>query len=105
MRKIFLVVALLSSLVVALPAPWDQPAGAAETVTIAACVPCHGLDGIGHDAEIPNLAGQNEVYLLKQLRAFRDKRRRHKEMMLMGRKLDETEMKSLAAYYANLPPR
>jgi cytochrome c553 len=94
-----------TSLVLALLLLTDQSSGAAEKITIAACAPCHGLDGIGHDAEIPNLAGQNEAYLLNQLRAFRDKRRRHKEMMFMGRKLDDAEMKILAAYYANLSPR
>lgn len=97
MRKVLLVLALW---------PLTPPSAGAESLSpISACAPCHGLDGIGHDAEIPNLAGQNELYLLNQLRAFRDKRRRHKEMLYIGRKLSDADMKSLAAYFASLPPR
>src|SRR5271157_3013570 len=72
---------------------------------LSRCLPCHGLDGIGRDVEIPNLAGQNEAYLLNQLRAFRQGRRPHKEMRYMSRKLTDEDMRALAAYYASLPPR
>jgi cytochrome c553 len=72
---------------------------------LASCVPCHGMDGIGRDAEIPNLAGQNETYLLHQLRAFRQGRRIHKEMLYMSRKMSDEDMQALAAYFARLPPR
>jgi cytochrome c553 len=63
------------------------------------------MDGIGRDAEIPNLAGQNEAYLFNQLRAFRHGRRKHKEMLYMSRTLADDDLKALAAYYAALPPR
>ncbi len=96
MRKILLVLAVL---------PLAAPARAGEPSPIQACVPCHGLDGIGRDVEIPNLAGQNEVYLLNQLRAFRDKRRPHKEMLYLSRHLTDADMQALAAYFAALPPR
>ncbi len=72
---------------------------------LESCVPCHGMDGIGRDAEIPNLAGQNEAYLYNQLRAFRDGRRAHKEMLYMSRTMSDDDMRALAAYFANLPPR
>src|SRR6516225_8621238 len=42
---------------------------AAPAVAVV-CAPCHGLDGIGHDVEVPNLAGQHSIYLRKQLLAF-----------------------------------
>ena len=72
---------------------------------LEACVPCHGLDGIARDVEVPNLAGQNEVYLLNQLRAFRQGRRTHKEMFYMSRQLTDQDMQALANYYSSLPPR
>ncbi|MCW2274525.1 cytochrome c553 [Rhodoblastus acidophilus] len=78
---------------------------AAQTDLIAGCIPCHGLDGIGRDAEIPNLAGQNEAYLFNQLKAFRAGRRPHQEMQHMSRHMSDDEMTSLAAYFAQLPPR
>jgi cytochrome c553 len=84
---------------------WISPAWAMDEGLLGNCVPCHGLDGIGRDAEVPNLAGQNELYLLKQLKAFRTGRRAHQEMQYMSRHMTEDEMKSLAAYFASLPPR
>jgi cytochrome c553 len=72
---------------------------------LEACVPCHGLDGIARDAEVPNLAGQNEVYLLNQMRAFRQGRRAHKEMFYMSRQMSDEDMQALATYYSSLPPR
>jgi cytochrome c553 len=72
---------------------------------LQSCAPCHGVDGIGHDAEIPNLAGQNEAYLYNQLRAFREGRRAHKEMLHMSRTLTDDDMRALAGYFAKLPPR
>jgi cytochrome c553 len=80
-------------------------ASAGKPDSLQTCIPCHGMDGIGRDAEIPNLAGQNEAYLYHQLRAFRDGRRAHKEMLYMSRKLTDDDMRALAAFFANLPPR
>ena len=94
-----------TALLIVLLLPWAAPGRAAETDLVGACVPCHGLDGIGRDSEIPNLAGQNEVYLFKQLKAFRAGRRPHREMQYMSRHMSEDEMRSLAAYFANLSPR
>lgn len=87
--------------VLAAPA-WAQPAG---HELISGCVPCHGADGIAKFAEAPNLAGQNEPYLLNQLHAFHAGKRAHKEMDYMARQLTEEEMAAIAAYFASLPPR
>jgi cytochrome c553 len=68
------------------------------------CAPCHGLDGIGHDIEIPNLAGQHDVYMRNQLLAFRKGRREHPEMRYMARKLSDKEIDALVLYYSRLRP-
>jgi len=75
------------------------------TNLIAACAPCHGFEGIGKDVEIPNLAGQHDVYLAYQLRAFRSGRRKHPDMSFMARDLTDAEINALATYYSGLPPR
>ncbi len=72
---------------------------------VEACAPCHGADGLAHDAEVPNLAGQNAAYLYNQLRAFRSGRRQHKEMLYMSRQLSDEDMRALAEYFSRLPPR
>lgn len=48
------------------------------------CAPCHGLNGVGHDVEVPNIAGQHSIYLCKQLLAFKSGRRKHPEMQYIG---------------------
>jgi cytochrome c553 len=47
---------------------------------VATCAPCHGFEGIGKDVEIPNLAGQHDLYLSYRLRAFRSGRRKHTDL-------------------------
>jgi len=92
---------LVCAVILATPA-WAQ---SIDYKLISGCVPCHGADGIAKFAEVPNLAGQNEPYLLNQLHAFHAGKRVHKEMDYMARKLTEEEMGAIAAYFASLPPR
>lgn len=70
---------------------------------IAECAACHGEDGIGRDVEIPNLAGQHEVYLYRQLQNFKSGKRPHREMRFESRQLSDAEMRALAHYYSQLP--
>ena len=72
---------------------------------VAVCAPCHGFEGIGRDVEIPNLAGQHDVYLANQLRAFRGGKRRHTDMRFIAKELTDAEIDQIAAYYSRLPPR
>ncbi|WOJ88547.1 c-type cytochrome [Methylocapsa polymorpha] len=72
---------------------------------ISGCLPCHGGDGISRFGGVPNLAGQNEPYLLNQLRAFHTGKRVHKEMRYMSRHMTEEEMEAIAAYFSSLPAR
>lgn len=83
----------------------SAPAMAGLEAVLDGCVPCHGVDGIARDAEVPHLAGQNDVYLANQIRAFRAGERVHHEMALMAHDLDDATIDALAAYYAALPPR
>ena len=74
-----------------------------QPVGVEACAPCHGMDGIAKDVEVPHLAGQNVVYLLNQMKAFRSGERKHKEMRWMSRHMTRDELEALAIYYASLP--
>jgi cytochrome c553 len=64
------------------------------------CAVCHGLDGMAKIAEAPNLAGQNENYLVKQLGAFKDGERKNEMMSIVITDLTPTEIEDLAAYYS-----
>lgn len=76
----------------------DAAAGQAKSQT---CVACHGADGHAVAANYPNLAGQNERYLLRQLKMIKSKVR---DAPLMAGQLDamtETDLANLAAYFAS----
>ena len=51
----------------------DAGAGDAEKGRAKAvlCIACHGATGIGARPEIPNLGGQNQAYLITQMKALR----------------------------------
>lgn len=71
---------------------------------LSQCAACHGDEGIARDSEVPNLAGQNEAYLVNQLRAFRSGARRHPDMRFMSKTMTDAEIEAYAAYYTALKP-
>ena len=77
----------------------DAAAGKAKAAT---CAGCHGAAGISMIPTYPNLAGQKEAYLAKQLRAFKDKTRTEPTMNAMAAPLTDADMANLAAYYSGL---
>lgn len=75
----------------------DVKAGAAVAEK---CQTCHGLDGLSKIAEAPNLAGQNEQYLIKQLTAFKNGERQNEMMSLVAPNLSDRDIEDLASYYS-----
>jgi cytochrome c553 len=92
--------------IVAMVSPINAHAQSKGTPAVAeVCAPCHGLDGIGRDVEVPNIAGQHSIYLREQLLAFKSGRRKHPEMQYVGRRLNDREIDELVIYYSTLMPR
>ncbi len=77
----------------------DAAAGKAKAVT---CAGCHGANGVSAIPVNPNLAGQKEAYLLKQMKAFKDGSRKDPTMNAMAAPLTDADMANIAAYYASL---
>jgi cytochrome c553 len=77
----------------------DVAAGKAKSVT---CVGCHGTAGVSANPMWPNLAGQQEQYLAKQMRDFRSGERKDPVMGPMSMALSDEDINNLAAYYASL---
>lgn len=79
-------------------------AGDAEAgkVKAASCAGCHGPDGKSSNPMWPNLAGQKEGYLVKQLKAFRDGTRTDPMMSPMAKPLTDADIENLAAYFSSL---
>ena len=75
---------------------------AAGKAKAASCAGCHGAAGISNNPAWPNLAGQQKVYLEKQMRDFRSGKRQDALMTPMAKPLSDTDIKNLAAYYSSL---
>ena len=79
----------------------DVAAGRAKAMFI--CADCHGAAGVSVVANFPNLAGQKELYLVAQLKAFRAGKRKNIEMNLIVKPLSDADIANVAAYFAGLP--
>jgi cytochrome c553 len=66
------------------------------------CRTCHGMDGIGKLPHVPNIGGETDFYLVKQLKAFRKGDRRDEQMAIIARDLSDQDIADLAAYYASI---
>jgi len=64
------------------------------------CAPCHGLDGLSKAMNAANIAGQLELYLIEQLKAYRSGARQHEQMSIVAEPLTDKEIADLAAYYS-----
>lgn len=71
----------------------------------AICRTCHGLDGIGTLAGVPNLSGQKMDYMVNQLKAFKTGRREHAQMSIIAQMLSDEDIENVASWYANVKIR
>ncbi|MDD1611690.1 MAG: cytochrome c4 [Methylococcaceae bacterium] len=78
----------------------DAAAGAEKA---AMCVGCHGPNGKSSNAQWPNLAAQQPVYLTAQLKAFKSGDRANPMMQSMAGNLNDQDIENLAAYFAGQP--
>jgi cytochrome c553 len=94
---------------VAQPGSGDTIAESGDAAGAAACVACHGDNGEGRisdDGAFPRLAGLDDGYFAKQLKDFKEGRRRSDVMEPIAQALSASEITTLAKYYAALsaPP-
>ena len=100
MKKTLFALAAVAAVSVSGPAlAGDAAAGKAKS---AVCAGCHGANGISTVPMYPNLAGQKEQYLVKQMKAFRDGQRSDPTMSAMAKPLSDADIENLAAYYSGL---
>ncbi len=100
-----LLVLAIAALLLAWPrdavAVGNARAGAAKA---AVCAACHGQNGISGNPLWPNLAGQQQAYLVRQIKAFRDGERSDVSMQPFVANLTDQDVEDLAAHYASLSP-
>jgi cytochrome c553 len=94
---------LLGALVIsaALAAP-AAPAKAAESLEakLQICSSCHGENGQPIDATIPNIWGQTEYFLVKQLHDYRAGDRDNLIMASMAKRLTQAELRPAAQFFS-----
>jgi cytochrome c553 len=78
------------------------PSQAAGRKKAFACQTCHGYDGIARIPIAPHIAGESEIYLQTQLKAFRSGKRRHEIMSVIAKQLSDQDISDLSAWYASI---
>ena len=68
---------------------------------VAVCSACHGADGNSVVGLWPSLAGQNEKYLVKQLRLVKSGDRVIDSMVGLLDNLEDSDLEDIAAFYAS----
>src|SRR6478752_4035553 len=79
------------------------PAQAADDIEAKAqvCSVCHGQNGVPLDPKtMPIIWGQQQSYLMKQLRDYRNGERSNPIMTPLAKGLAEEDLRKLAAYFA-----
>ncbi|RAI03236.1 cytochrome C554 [Acuticoccus sediminis] len=100
MKRVATAAAIAAVSIWAAGAASADPAAGREKA--AMCQVCHGLDGIGKNPEVPHIAGESEIYLMAQLRAFRSGERQHQQMSIIAQSLSDEDIRDLADYYASI---
>lgn len=67
-----------------------------------ACAACHGIDGIAKMPIAPHIAGESQVYLETQLKAFRSGKRENEIMSVVAGDLSDEDISDLAAWYSSI---
>lgn len=80
---------------------WGGPGMAEPPPQAQLCMACHGMNGESTGAQWPNLAGQNETYLVRQIRAFREGERKNPSMKPFVEDLSDADITALAKHYAS----
>ena len=83
----------------------DGAAALYQRATAASCANCHGTDGKSvSGSSVPSLAGMPKVYMVTQMKAFRDGTRSATVMHQLAKGLTEQQIESVADYFAAVKP-
>jgi cytochrome c553 len=87
----------------------QAPVGNAEAAKskISMCVGCHGIPdyktAYPHVYHVPMITGQQPVYIVNALQAYKSGARSHPSMRGVAQSLSDQDMADLAAYYSSEP--
>ncbi len=96
---IFLVAAGVS-LLAAQASAGDLTAGRATVEGV--CQTCHGIDGVATLPMAANLSGQQKLYMMAQLEAYRAGTRQHEQMSLIAQMLSDEDIENVSEWYSSI---
>ncbi|MEY4729051.1 MAG: hypothetical protein RL020_209, partial [Pseudomonadota bacterium] len=82
--------------------PLSATATAGKAKADAVCAACHGANGYSQLPNAPHLAGQPEIYLKEQLKAYRSGKRANEVMAVIAKPLTDDEITNLAGWYSSI---
>jgi cytochrome c553 len=99
----FILFVLAGSALAQAPAPVGNAEAAKSKISM--CVGCHGIPdyktAYPHVYHVPMITGQQPVYLLNALQAYKSGARSHPSMRGIAQSLSDQDMADVAAYYAS----
>lgn len=75
---------------------------AGKAKAAAVCNVCHGPTGLSQMPGAPHLAGQPEMYVREQLRAYRSGKRQNEIMTIIAKPLTDDEISDLSSWYSSI---
>jgi cytochrome c553 len=81
-----------------------QDVAEGKQVAETMCANCHGINGIGKEKGVPNIAGQRPVYLHLEMKVYQAGGRGSKVMANTVKYMNDDAIMKVSAYYAALVP-
>lgn len=78
------------------------PDGVTEDDAPQTCVSCHGANGISVLLDAPNLAGEVNIYIDTQLKAYRIGKRKHEIMSEIAADMTDEQIRAVADWFAQI---
>ncbi len=87
------------------PLPASGNVNTGKKIATQQCAGCHGIDGNSINPTMPSLTGQNQEYLVKAIKAYRDGKRKNALMRTAAKNLKDSSIQNLSAYFAAQQPK
>ena len=78
------------------------PEDVSESDAPEACVSCHGANGISVLLDAPNLAGEVNIYIDTQLKAYRLGKRKHEIMSEIAADMTDEQIRAVADWFSQV---
>jgi len=104
MKRLHLVGLIATGLCAAFSAHAEGDKARGRTL-VYTCNGCHGVPGYANaypEYHVPHIAGQNELYIVNALKAYKSGERTHPTMGAQAQSLSDQEIADIAAYLSSL---